>query len=324
MKHPFLERLIPEWLNHPKFKDFHPRHISTPLGYLDTRYHGMLLCAQHEFPSATPKEEIVIARNLTKSMVPTYFLDPTFMEAVIATSPKDHPPIGEIELPLPTMLIVLPDKESIDYFGYRVTFLSYTTAPSVEDANKHVFVFHCFLFPDDGKPLGYYGKMPSHETVDSISKYDYHDWTDEQNVEMDRVLGKDVGKDLARQPGTKLPSELEDRIIPDKCFSLLYRLFMILHATEKRYIEPGEQTRKERVYNGKVLKTSLWSPNFIGHSYRTKYDPGAHGTHKSPGMHWRIGHTRNQRHGKDNVFIKQIWIEPVLVNANKPQIAKTI
>lgn len=58
-------------------------------------------------------------------------------------------------------------------------------------------------------------------------------------------------------------------------------------------------------------------PIMIGGSYRIKKEKSSgNGTHASPVAHWRRGHWRQQPIGsKDNPGIKNIWIEPVLVNA---------
>lgn len=61
----------------------------------------------------------------------------------------------------------------------------------------------------------------------------------------------------------------------------------------------------------------LNAPIMIGGNYRIKkeYTPRG-GTHSSPVTHWRRGHWRNQSVGpKNNRSSKNIWIEPILVNA---------
>jgi len=66
------------------------------------------------------------------------------------------------------------------------------------------------------------------------------------------------------------------------------------------------------------IKASERSIKIIGESYkpRIKYVSSAsNGTHDSPITHWRRGHWRNHRCGKQLQDTKLIWIKPVLINA---------
>jgi len=67
-------------------------------------------------------------------------------------------------------------------------------------------------------------------------------------------------------------------------------------------------------------KPELWSPNFLGKSYRIRHDAAASGAHASPRLHWRRGHWRHQAVGpREAPGHKLLWIEPVLVSAAAPE-----
>lgn len=89
---------------------------------------------------------------------------------------------------------------------------------------------------------------------------------------------------------------------------LTIKLLLYL-AMKKEIIEID----RPHVPKGFGKKSNKLSPNFIGEEYKIKYKKHSPLKKKSsPREHWRSGHIRNQL-CKDGV--KQIWIEPVLVNA---------
>lgn len=57
----------------------------------------------------------------------------------------------------------------------------------------------------------------------------------------------------------------------------------------------------------------IWTPNILGAKYRVQVKNQG-GEHSSPRMHWRRGHYRLQRFGKNLTENRVIWIEPNLVN----------
>lgn len=83
-------------------------------------------------------------------------------------------------------------------------------------------------------------------------------------------------------------------------------------------VESGLCTRSEKRHSktGKLEREALWSPNFVGRSYR-RVPLG--GTHASPRAHWRCGHWTKQHYGPrpwtSETPWKLEWREPVLVNA---------
>lgn len=332
MKIPRLEPLWEEYKTHRMMKRFYPRRIVCPDQYVDPKYFGVLACSQNDTPT-TPTEQLYITRALAVDGVPTYFMDGNFLQAVWHTEPKDRPPIGELNIPMRAMLLMLPTDVSRRIFlGYNMPMISYavydvarakelSVYPMAGDPHtqRKVLIFYGVLLADDGKPLGYYGRVPMDGDMDeSISKYPFNDNTVVEEAYIKWSL-KGKPDPLMHLPDTKLPTPDEDHILPDKLFGLLYKLFLVLNATRDAvgliWMRRGMETRSASIKHGK-LKDALWSPNFIGLGYQPVREPQG-GSHASPRMHWRRGHTRQQPYGPKMALRKTKWIEPMLIGIEK-------
>lgn len=317
MKIPYLEECWEDWKDHPLYKSFYPRRIACPHGFVNPKYYS-IVCAGLEHMDTTPLEEKAVAHDLANAGMPTYFLAPEFLEAVLSTTPASRFKVDDVKLPLQSMLLCIPASISMKYFGFLIPFVGYTLSPIKDNPGKQVFVFHGILIPSDGKPNGYYGRVPTHDEIDGLSQYDYVDHTLKCEKELeDRwlVLGK---RNLDKHDkDVELPTGSEDRHMPDKIFSMLLKLFLILN-TRPSFINvlPNLNNGKGSKQLTKAeVKRDFWQPNFIGLGYRAERPPTPTGTHESPRMHWRRGHLRRVRFGKGRTEVRTVWIEPVLVNA---------
>jgi len=310
MKSTILEGYADSYADSPLWPRMYPRRIVCPPDYLDPKYYSAVATSQLEVP-VTPNEERIISVDLARRGMPTYFLDGNFMQAVLATDPKDIPPLQELHLPLETMLIALPVSVSKEYFlGFRVPFVSYTVANNKDREGDKVLAFYAMLWPDDERPMGYYGRVPMHDTIRNLSGYHFNDNTDVEKAYMKWTLGRNTDPEL-HDPATRLPTPEQDHVMPDKI--LLYKLFMVLQTGG--FITESIQERREKGKPGeRKHRAALWTPNFIGKGYqpRSEYKGG---THASPRLHWRRGHTRNQPYGPNNTLKKVIWIQPTLIGA---------
>lgn len=320
MKIPTLENYFDAFQQHDPvlLKMFYRRRIACPHGYVTPKYFALISAAQHNLTS-TPIEERLVSTNWAISNCPTYFLEANFLEAVLATEPPTAFALNSIHLPLPEMLVCLPSNVSINYFGFLVPYIGYATAQVIEHPDKKALGFHAVLIPDDGKPIGYYGRIPTHDIVDSIAGHPFVDHSDDINQELQKRWSVDKVTDATRHAvGTKLPTSEEDLIITDKAFALLCKLFLVLNSAPKHLPEElnPHRTNTNGTRTGRAkCKGGLWQPVFIGASFHPTFEPNGNGHHASPRMHWRRGHIRQQRWGKDNALVRTVWIEPVLVNA---------
>lgn len=314
MKFPILDKLKEAMSSAPNWHEFYPHRIACPLGYYDPIYHSVMVAASAimkiKNPELVPPEEMAIFEMLYKFKYPKYFVSNDFFQAVCNTKSVDVY-LDEMKFPLDAMTLCLPIEASTKYFGWPVAFLSFCRQPMLLVPSVNMLYYHGNVMLPYDKPFGYYGRTPLvHELAkeEIFSNFKFKDYTAIENDEFTKVYFSSV-KD-------KLPSVEDDKRLPVKMFSFLYKLLTIMECRDDLFITKGEQTRKV-VFGrrGEVKKEALWSPNFIGYHYKAKKDAPSTGTHASPKMHWRIGHRRNQRHGPQNSLVKKIWIEPVLVNA---------
>lgn len=93
---------------------------------------------------------------------------------------------------------------------------------------------------------------------------------------------------------------------------LLHLVFNLIFAMAARpeYIETGRKIGFHRKSNSEI-----WTPNIIGRKYAVKTSAAAYGTGIKKRLHWRRGHFRQQRYGKNNAETKIIWLEPALIGA---------
>jgi hypothetical protein len=103
----------------------------------------------------------------------------------------------------------------------------------------------------------------------------------------------------------------EEHEFMSRMVRLVFSILMIPSA-RRELVETG---RRIKTVCKKLEKKEFWTPNFIGRYYipRIENVGRSSGTHGSPRVHWRRGHYRNQKFGKELRESKTIWIEPTLV-----------
>ncbi len=107
--------------------------------------------------------------------------------------------------------------------------------------------------------------------------------------------------------------------IKDDCYklnNLIAKLLMFMNFAEED-AKPEEYSHTTKT-KGNLKKaahgnnTEWWKPWIIGIDHAKKVIIQK-GTHTSPSMHWRCGHWRLQKYGKNLCNTKNIWIQPVLI-----------
>lgn len=91
---------------------------------------------------------------------------------------------------------------------------------------------------------------------------------------------------------------------------LTISLLMIPSAREELW---EKEKKVKTVHCKKRGDKEFWQPGVIGRHYKIPRIESVGGSHASPRAHWRRGHYRNQKFGKELRESKIIWIEPTLV-----------
>lgn len=309
-----------------------PRRIVTPNGYVNPRIYGSFLAATI-FASRKPAAEnftsfasgtLVLASQMFKYGVPTYFLGEDFLRAVAATSPPEQTLIGDLKWPLPAMLFALPLAFSKEYtgFGAATPFIAIAHAPpgpyTVFDGISGVTV------TDEARMVihsqAYYGQLPidysnvtrASHAINAAQFADFTAW-DTERAEMLRKVENGLGDYIEMQ--TKAPGKEIETQVANRLNSLAVKILMAMSARPE-LIEEGALLRPSKIKHGRE-REALWSPNMVGRSYRIVRPPDyrPEGSHASPRMHWRRGHMRWQKFGHGRSQSKIIWIDPMLVNS---------
>jgi hypothetical protein len=230
----------------------------------------------------------IVARQLAKYQMPTFFATKPLIQAMLNTDPIDMT-WSDLHLPMPCGVFILPTGSLMTSTG-EIPFVGWCDAIRFEGSEPRIIIF--YSYKEDGESAltdtvftknfslgGMSAEIIDHLTVES----DYDPQSDYHN------LG----------PGSTIDSA---RVI-----KLIANLILAMETTP-RMVKPGERTYIKR----RSGTTELWSPNIVGNGYvvKTEGQPSTPtGMHYRP--HWRRGHFRKQVCGPKNTERKIIWIEPV-------------
>jgi len=316
------------------WKLVYPRRYVPPQGYANPRWNSALLEVYMHFmdnphPNKVEVDCILCAWQILKNLVPTFFVGQDFAESLVQTEPPENLTIRELQWPFDGMCFMLPEKFQMDYLGVHVPFVRmalqetgpqpapervkkfYPWAPtfgiSADAYGEKAFIITFTAMYDD-KPVDYSGSFSDLDTLHKMM-------TDQryQDFCVDPESAKEM--EIVAQTNT-----VEDMKLIKKVIALCGHLLLAMNAVPEQ-IEHEFMLRPPKLRNGVVVKSELWSPNFIGRKYTWLRESGAsQGTHASPRLHPRRGHWRHQPIGprfedKSKRQSKVIWIRPMLVGA---------
>lgn len=118
-----------------------------------------------------------------------------------------------------------------------------------------------------------------------------------------------------------IPVYMEDET--EKSFMNKFRsfIFNLMFILEKRPELITEERIKQKGFGNNKKTSNYRNPIWVGKDYKIQYkyvdkkESEKDGKPKSP--HFRKGHLRRQRFGKNREEVKIIWVDPVIVNAKK-------
>jgi hypothetical protein len=261
---------------------------------------------------------------MIRYQMPTYFVSRELCEALLRTEAPEDMLFEEIMMPMPAMRFILPEDFSVEYFGWPTPYITAAMVPAGYRADTPIKLFSApvrgvdvqnpkthfnatMLDWEDGYPMHYDSRAPVN--------YRIKDLLNAPTELFDRNPLLDAHQDPKR-----------DKFVVDRLTTLAVNIILGMTAepeliSRERILRPTKKAGKT------VLRRALWRPNIIGEHFRITYEKSlAPGTHRSPHVHWRNGHWRNQRHGpfvamptpeqpdrKLPQFVKRLWIKPVFV-----------
>lgn len=244
--------------------------------------------------TATVQEGIVTIFSLAQHYsIPQLFVGRELLEAVRRTDvPKDLK-WWETKFPFPAGFLYLPKDSIKSPDGYDVAYIGWAFlgpeqfAPS---SSRRAHALQIAVKIQDGIGTTYT------KVIDSERDPDLFD------LNMESVSPDE-------DPYSLPMNETEDKFIAWMT-RLTISILMIPSAREELF----ERERRDKVVRKGDYIREFWTPNYIGRKYlyqKTSETKG--GSHQSPRAHWRRGHYRNQKFGKELLQSKIIWIEPTLV-----------
>lgn len=248
---------------------------------------------------------------LMEMKMPMMFLDPKLVEAVKRTDFPDAINWQEMHLPYEHGIFMLPKGTLVHPVDGEAVCIIYSRMPP-----------GIYYPPEQGKLPRLEHTQGTFSFLALTTKngvwYDGN-LTDESSplVKLNNLFYS-IGEEYGHGPHLPTPTILdhklnhEDSIFLESVATLMFGTFMVMDAKPELH----EKAKLERKVKSKIgPPIEYWSPNVIGKYYKPKVIRTDHGTHASPRMHWRRGHTREQAHGPQRSLRKTIWIEPMLVSA---------
>lgn len=318
---------------HPQWhKVFYPRRISCPAGYIDPKYYslsmeGAYLTALTVGIKSTVDATIGhVVKSLIKYESPTYFVDPQFAVAAAATELPNDMKFGELRLPMPALLLVMPIGFVFDQIKWRIPYIAvaHKEAEVIQNSDGkpvstvEMLLFHMPFYPEKGTTINYTGWFPANttmgEVLHDVEFTNFEDTTVSEKETIKRLFNvEDIQLDF---PSCIPNAQDEPKLINTLCLTGC-KILAILN-TLSNLVTVGVKTRAERVNskNPKKNREALWSPNFIGKDFKVEREYTSQGgTHASPRMHWRRGHLHTVLFGEQRTQRRRQWYKPVLVNA---------
>lgn len=292
-----------------------PKGYTHPLRYALSAFSGAISAVRSpNFMTDKTQASIHVTSSLLiRYQVPTWFVGEELCEALMKTEPPQDLLLSEIQWPMPAMLFMLPLRFAVDYFGYEVPWITLCCVEKdayietdvrvhgkkvrdVEVRNVDPFLIGTMLCWERGMPMHYDFRSPLTRPVKDLMTAPF---------------------EINAPSGLSEHTREQDKKIDEKLINLGLNLLLAMTA-EPELVTPEFMIRPANKANGVIRKRALWTPRFLGKSFRVHYE--AHspaGTHRSPHAHWRVGHWRNQRHGPQNTLTKRLWIRPVFVGLVK-------
>ncbi len=273
---------------------FEPRRIVPPGGYHSPKLISVSLFTilgenglklrSGDFIAPTAITAQEIAYEITNLDVPTYYVSETLSRAVAATDLPAGIRIEELNWPMPAMVLGFPQRFMLEYLGLDVCYVYAARlaagphrsrhspfAPVIETpADKVAWFWFCWT--ERGLELFVSSFWCKDEIDQTLANYGYTDYTS-------------AASDLVAQ----------NKDSTDKVSALMLKLLCVLNWRDN-LIEPARCIRPAKFKGAE--RTELWAPNIIGGKYRARRELAATGTHASPRLHWRRGHSTFQVIGK--------------------------
>lgn len=248
--------------------------------------------------------------RLAEFSVPTYFVSANLLHACLQTSLPDGFHYSDLRWPMPAMLFILPTGAVTSPTDGECRFIAlarHSQGNRMEQVPgippfPNSFSYDCFShYAFTSANATFAGYIPTHTNpmlADILSGEKHFS---------PGIVGVTPAGELAYAT-----IEGSDGDFMGLTVSIGLRLMLLLNARPE-LLTPARELRKANPSPRKPT-TALWSPNIIGGNFQVAAET-ANRPGRTPRLHWRRGHYRNQPHGPGFTQRKIVWIEPILVSA---------
>jgi hypothetical protein len=308
------------------FKSFYPRKYACPGGWMSPKAVACMGVTTMNLARALGVDGLqnngvlrdcyVAFAQFSKMSAPTYWVERDLSEALSKTKPPATTPLSEIKWPMKSILFLLGEGEVLDVDGNRCDWILVGNMEAMRDNQfsfEHPnFGYHADMMlaitgtMDGIRPM-YSAHIPMSKTLECCE--------DIKGTSFER---KGENGELIFNSPNPLP-ESEDEFLKRLVWRAV-NLLMFMSAkpedvTGEQVLGKGKKRGISKSHPHPPEDERLWAPRFLGREYGERYRRSLGGTHASPSAHWRVGFWRRQHYGTGNLMVKDIWIEPVLVNA---------
>ena len=273
-----------------------------------------------------------IAYEITNLAVPVYYVSEALSRAVAATELPAGIKIGDLNWPMPALVLGFPQRFMLEYLGLDVCYVFAARLAAGPHRSRHIPFAPEIETPAD-KAAWFWFCWTARGLESFVSSYWCRDDIDQTLANYGYADYTNAAPDLVAQ----------NKDSTEKLSALMLKLLCVLNWRDN-LVEPARCIRAAKHIGAE--RTELWSPNIIGRHYHPRRESATPaGTHASPRLHWRRGHSTFQVIGKKEDLVpvgllarnekgeidwpridnttrarfwashKRVWVDPILVGA---------
>ncbi len=283
-------------------KRFKKKYAYKPQGYVTPEQISKDLIVQSFDPSfgtnAATFNSALVCAELAENNASWYWLDRKLAKDLLITNIPESIP-NKIFLPKVGIIVtpsgLIPEDE-INFIGYRIYKPGETPtvfAQNAKEKTQRELTIEFGNLPENALPVSWFAPVSNGiETLGGSIGLIPH----KQEFE---VLVTDIER-ITNNP------EPSDKIITLLINCLVYCNPQNLDSSDKEKTKKGFGNKKSNIF---------YNPLWIGKGHtRNTIHKDSSGSHASPRTHWRRGHWRKSRIGKERANFRWNWIKPTLVN----------
>lgn len=257
------------------------------------------------------RSAFLVASELYRRKVPTYFVGKELLPALLDTDPPEDMAAAEIPWPVPAAVFMLPNGALASPKDGPVRFLAVARGQAGQSYAPHDDALCGLRMEHDALALWTVAEGPGLATFGKTARL--------EGTLAD--LMRDGSSNLVAGDGSASKLPADDAAFVARLTNIAASLLLLMAARPEMVESADEVVKRIKAKPGSVKTADdLWAPRWVGRNYRRPRPPADSeaGNHASPRPHMRRGHWRRQRHGEGRAETRLVWIELTYVLADRP------